>query len=110
MPEKAVDASVAIKWVIKAEPFRAKARQLLRDAGLHGWTLIGPPLLLYELESNLQQRLQTGRASVVAVDRALAEFYAVGVRIHTHPDLVRRARVIARQSSQERVYDSLYAA
>ncbi len=43
MAEQVIDASVAIKWVVKGEPFRNKARQLLRDARLKDITLIGPP-------------------------------------------------------------------
>jgi len=31
MAEQVIDASVAIKWVVKGEPFRDKARQLLGD-------------------------------------------------------------------------------
>ena len=58
----------------------------------------------------MQRRLYSGRATIVAVDASLAAFYAVGVRIVTHPDMVRRAREIARQFNQERIYDSLYAA
>jgi len=57
MVEQVIDASVAIKWVVKGEPFRNKARQLLHDARLNDITLIGPPLLEYELESVLQYRL-----------------------------------------------------
>jgi predicted nucleic acid-binding protein len=44
------------------------------------------------------------------VDASLAAFYAAGVRIETHPDMVRRAREIARLCNQVRIYDSLYAA
>lgn len=110
MAEQVVDASVAIKWVVKGEPFRSKARQLLREARLQGITLVGPPLLEYEVESTLQRRLYRGRVSMGAVDASLRAFYAVGVRIVTHPDIVRHAREIARQFHQERIYDSLYAA
>jgi len=110
MAEQVIDASVSIKWVVRGEPFRNKARQLLRDARLKDITLIGPPLLEYEVESNLQRRLHCGRATIAAVDASLSAFYAVGVRIVTHPDIVRRAREIARQFNQERIYDSLYAA
>jgi predicted nucleic acid-binding protein len=110
MGEQVVDASVAIKWVVKGEPFRHKARQLLRDAKLKGITLIGPPLLEYEFESNLQRRVHHGRATLVAADASLNAFYAVKVKIATHANLVRRAREIARQFKQERIYDSLYAA
>ena len=110
MAEQVIDASVAIKWVVKGEPFREKARQLLHDARSKGIVLIGPPLLEYEVESVLQRRLCCGRATLAAVDASLRAFYAVGVRIVTHPDMVRRAREIARQFNQERIYDSLYAA
>lgn len=71
---------------------------------------MGPPLLAYEVESVLQHRLYSRRATVEAVDASLAAFYATGVRFVTHPDMVRRAREIARQFHQERIYDSLYAA
>jgi len=110
MAEQVIDASVAIKWVVKGEPFRNKARQLLHDARLIDITLIGPPLLEYEVESTLQRRLHYGRVTIVAADASLRAFYTVGVRIVTHPNLVRRAREIARQFKQERIYDSLYAA
>jgi predicted nucleic acid-binding protein len=110
MGEQIIDASVAIKWVVKGEPFRNKARQLLRDAKAKGTTLIGPPLLEYEVESNLQRHVCHGRATLVAADASLNAFYAVGVQILTHSNLVRHAREIARQFNQERIYDSLYAA
>jgi predicted nucleic acid-binding protein len=110
MAEQVVDASVAIKWVVKSEPFRGKARQLLREARLKGIALIGPPLLQYEVESTLQRRLYRGRVTLGAVDASLRAFYAVGVHIVTHPSMVLRAREIARQFHQERIYDSLYAA
>jgi predicted nucleic acid-binding protein len=110
MAEQVIDASVAIKWVVKGEPFRNLARQLLRDAHLKGIQLIGPLLLEYEVESNLQRSLYYHRASTAAVNAALAAFYAVRIQIVTHPNLVRHAREIARQFNQERIYDSIYAA
>ena len=110
MAEQVIDASLAIKWVVKGEPFRNKAQELLRDARLKGVALIGPPLLEYEVESALQRRLYSGRASIEAVDASLSAFHAVGVRIVTHPSMVRRAREIARQFKQEAVYDALYTA
>ncbi len=57
MAEQVIDASIAVKWVVKGEPFRNKARQLLHDAQLKGIMLIGPSLLEYEVESALQRRL-----------------------------------------------------
>jgi hypothetical protein len=77
MAEQVIDASIAIKWVVKGEPFRNKARQLLREARVKGLTLIGPPLLEYEVESTLQRRLYRGRASMESVDASLRAFYKV---------------------------------
>ena len=110
MGEYVIDASIAIKWVVKNEPFRHKARQLLNDATIKGATLIGPPLLEYEVESNLQRRLQLRRATIGATDASLQAFYTVGVQVFSYPNMVRRAREIARQFGQERIYDSIYAA
>ena len=110
MAEYVIDASVAIKWVVKDEPFRSEARQLLRDARLAGVTLCSPPLLVYEVESAIQHRLFRGRSTIAAADISLTAFHNVGVRIFTHPDMVYRAREIARQFNQERIYDSIYAA
>jgi predicted nucleic acid-binding protein len=110
MTELVIDASVAVKWVVQGEPFRHKARALLRDAKLKSTALIGPPLLEYEVESVLQSRLRDKRANVTTVNASLNAFYAVGVQIVTPPDLLRRARSIARQFKQDYVYDSVYAA
>ena len=110
MAEYVIDASVAIKWVVKDEPFRDEARKLLRDARLAGVTLCGPPLLVYEVESAIQHRLFRGRSTIAMADTSLTAFHNVGVRIFTHSDMVHRAREISRQFNQERIYDSIYAA
>jgi predicted nucleic acid-binding protein len=110
MAEQVIDASVAIKWVVKDEPFRNKARLLLRDSRRNNSTLLGPPLLDYEVESNLQRRLYDGRMTLAAVNTALNAFYATRIRIVSHSYLVRDARDIARRFRQERIYDALYAA
>src|SRR5689334_9974844 len=109
MPEQVIDASVAVQWVAPGEPFRTEALRLYADAQQRGIDLIGPPLLLYEVESTLQRWLYLGQETVAAIDASLTAFYGAGVRIETHPDMVRRAREIARLSNQVRIYDSLYA-
>jgi predicted nucleic acid-binding protein len=108
--EQVIDASVVIKWLVKGEPFRIQARQLLRDARINGIALIGPPLLFYEVESNLQYQLYNKRTTLRIANAAIDAFYAIGVRSVNNPDLVRRAREIAREYDQERIYDSVYAA
>jgi predicted nucleic acid-binding protein len=84
--------------------------QFLRDSQTAGFTLIGPPLLIYETESVLQTFLETGTLPLSQVDAALAKFAAIPVQLHEHPNRVRRAREIARQFHQPKIYDSLYAA
>jgi predicted nucleic acid-binding protein len=110
MLERCVDASVAIKWVVRSETWRKKARRFLLESLQNGYTLIAPPLFAYETESVLQGRLQAQTMSAVAVDEALTRLAAVRVQLVTHPDMVPRARAIARQFDQPRIYDSLYAA
>lgn len=110
MTEYVIDASVATKWVVQGEPHRNRARALLRDAIADGIYLIGPPLLEYEVESDLQRRLYHRRASVSVVDESLRSFYAIGVEIVDDGDVVERARDIARRFAQERIYDAVYAA
>ncbi len=110
MPERCVDASVGVKWVMKGEPFRAKAQKLLRESLTDGIALIAPPLFEYEVESVIQTKVVRGLATIADADLALHALAAAGVQLITHPDAVRRAREIARQFNQPKIYDSLYAA
>jgi predicted nucleic acid-binding protein len=110
MAQQVIDASVAVKWVTTGEPFRHKALKLLRDARIKGIVLIGPPMLEYEVESILQRQLKSGLVSKASADVSLAAFYAIRMQIVSHPEMVKRAREIARQFDQSRIYDSLYAA
>jgi len=110
MSESCVDASVAVKWVLSNESWRKKARQFLVDSATANVSLIAPPLFEYETESVIQACLWSGALSPTEADTALARLANVGVQIVSHPDMVSRAREIARQNHQERIYDSLYAA
>ena len=40
MPERCVDASVAVKWVVGGEPLQAQALKLLQESLLGGIALI----------------------------------------------------------------------
>ncbi len=110
MPERCVDASVAIKWVVKEEPLQDKARKLLQDSLTEGITLIAPPLFEYETESVIQTKIIRGAATIADADLALQALAAVSVQLVSHPDMVKRARSLARQFNQPKIYDSLYAA
>jgi predicted nucleic acid-binding protein len=114
-PERRVDASLGIKWIVKGESWRKKARKFLRDSITAGIALIAPPLFEYETESVLQGRLHSGAMAISETDTSLSRLSAIGVQILTHPDMIKRAREIARQFNQPKfnqpnIYDSLYAA
>ncbi len=89
---------------------RHKARELFSDAKKQKIKPIGPPLLEYEVESDIQRRLRSGPISFAVAEEVLKRFYSAKIEIVTHTDLVRRAREIDRQYRQERIYDALYAA
>jgi predicted nucleic acid-binding protein len=101
---------VAVKWVVTGEPWRQKARKLLRESLAAGFTLIAPPLFEYETESVLQGLLEAGTLTLTQTDAALAQLAGIGVQVVAPPDMVKRAREIARQFHQSRIYDPLYAA
>lgn len=108
-PERCIDASVAVKWVLRGEVWRKKARQLLYDSLAAGITLIAPPLYVYETESVIQERLHSRVLTASEADTALARLATIGTRIVEQPGVVERARAIAREFDQPRIYDSLYA-
>ncbi len=110
MPERCIDASVAVKWVVKSEPWRKKARRFLRDSISAGINLVAPLMFEYETESVLQWLLYSGKLTVAETDEAIARLAAVGVQFVAHPNMRSHARTIARQFNQPRIYDSLYAA
>jgi len=110
MAERCLDASVAVKWCISGEAFRQKALKLLRESRAAGFTLIAPPLFEMEVDSIIQTRLVEGRVTLKAADRTLTLLDAAPVVIVDHPQMRQRAREIARQFHQRKVYDATYAA
>jgi len=110
LAERCIDANVAIKWFIKGEAFRRKALKLLRESVAAGITLIAPPLFESETDGIVQTRLVEGRTTPEAAERTFALLDSAPVLIATHPRTRQRAREIARQCSQRKVYDATYAA
>ncbi len=110
MPELCVDANVAIKWFIKGEAFRRKALKLLRESVAAGITLIAPPLFEMETDSIIQTRVVDRRTTPDVADKTLALLDSAPIVIVAHPRMRQRAREIARQFNQRKVYDATYAA
>ena len=109
MLEWCIDASVAVKWVLRDEMWRKKARKLLFDSIKSDIMLIAPPLFEYETESVLQERLYSGKLTITEVNVAIEKLNSVGVQVTNHTDMIKCARDIARSFNQPKIYDSLYA-
>ncbi len=110
LAELCIDANIAIKWFVKGEAFRYKALKLLRESVAAGIILIAPPLFEPETDGVVQTRLVGGWTTPEAADRTFALLDSAPVRIVTHLHLRQRAREIARQCNQRKVYDATYAA
>ncbi len=110
MSELCVDANLVVKLPLKGEPFRNRARALVRDCIAAGITLIAPPVFESELDSVIRKRVFDRKLNLAEAHRALAVLDAIPVQTRTHPRLRQRAREIAEQFNQPRVYDATYAA
>jgi len=71
MPERCIDASIAVKWFIKGENFRQKALKFLRESQAAGIKLIAPPLFEMETDSVIQTRVVEGKTTPQVADQTL---------------------------------------
>lgn len=110
MTQRCVDASIAVKWAVKGEPFRSKARSFLSDAGANKIRLIAPPIFNSEVDSAIRKRVFDGRMLAEEAKKAYTILDVVPVAIVDIPGVRQRAREIAEQFNQRFVYDSAYAA
>jgi predicted nucleic acid-binding protein len=110
LPERCIDANIAIKWFVKGEAFRHRALKLMRESLAANVRLIAPPLFEMETDSVIQTRVAEGRATHEVADRTLALLDRAPVVIINLPQVRHRAREIARQFNQRKVYDATYAA
>jgi predicted nucleic acid-binding protein len=98
-----LDASVAVKWVLREE-HGATARRVLATR-----TLLAPHLLWAEVGNTLWKRQRRRESSVEEVRRMLAEVQRVPVTTFAHWPLLGAALDLA-MSLDQTVYDCLYLA
>ncbi len=110
MSEQCVDASVALKWVLKGEKHRSKARALLRDSRNNQIALIAPVFFPYEVDSTIRRLVFEGTISARQAENAFSILDAVPVLIVDPPGIRQRARELAERFNQRSVYDASYAA
>ena len=110
MKEACVDASVAVKWVLKNETLRSEAFTLLRKAQADSVRFIAPPLFASEVDSVVRKRVFAGIMGAGEAKKAYICLDAAPVQIIDMPGVRRKAREIAEQFRQPYVYDATYAA
>lgn len=105
----AVDASVAIKWVV-AEEFSEQANALLAQSVAQ--PIVGPPHLSSEVANALYQRTRrTATPTTLApeeAEQALERFLALGIELLSPAGLYARAFAFARTHALPSLYDTLY--
>jgi predicted nucleic acid-binding protein len=108
--EIVLDASIAVRYAVKGEPFRQKARRFVGDCGQQGVRLLAPPLFESEADSAIRWYVHQGTLTRAAGHTAQTILNSLPVHLRSDPRVRPRAREIAEQFSQDRVYDSTYAA
>lgn len=106
----AVDASLALKWVI-LEPYTAEADALAAQWVAAGIERLAPALLAYEATNALYRKQPAPDAQHVAwVALSLADILAAVTLVPPDLVLLERAAAIAAQLGRPAAYDAQYAA
>lgn len=105
-----LDASGVAAFAFIDEPYHAQAQQLITSLAQQQARLIAPPLFESEIDSILRRRVYLGSLTIAAATAALQLIDALQVEIIQDVRVRSRARQIAEQLNQVRVYDSTYAA
>lgn len=103
MSQVVVDASVAVKWVLREE------HELLARRVLSSGRLLAPHLLWAEVGNTLWKRYRRRQASVEEVRGMLADVQSLPVTTFAHTPLLSAALDLA-ISLDQTVYDCLYLA
>ncbi len=109
-PLVALDASGAAAFALPDEKHHARAQRLIADLAHENARLIAPPLFESEADSIIRRRVYLETLTLPAGAAALALMDALQVEIIYEPATRLRAREMAAQNNQVRVYDATYAA
>ncbi len=110
MDEIVVDASLAAAFALPAEARHDKARALIAALAKQNARLVAPPIFESEADSIIRRHVFLKTLDESAGAAALAVMDALQVEIVYDPATRLRAREMARETNQIRVYDSTYAA
>jgi len=104
-----VDASLAIKWVLK-EPYAEQALALAEEWAATGTRPSAPCLLLVEATNVLHRRAMLGHISLSQARQLLAGLLDMGIEIRESPQIHFRAMELAQELQRPAVYDTHYLA
>jgi predicted nucleic acid-binding protein len=104
-----VDASLAIKWVLK-EPYTEQALALAEEWAVAGTRPAAPCLLLVEATNVLHRRATLGDISLSQAKELLAGLLDMGIEIRESPQIHFRAIELAQELHRPAVYDTHYLA
>jgi predicted nucleic acid-binding protein len=105
-----VDASVAIKWLLKEER-SDRAIALYEATAKANQPIVAPPLLPLEITNILRQRMRTQNGiSLIRATEHLAAFLALPVEFHNPVGLHFQALVLADALGLPATYDAHYLA
>ena len=104
-----VDASLAVKWVLK-EAYAEQALALAQEWAVAGTRLSAPCLLLVEATNVLHRRAMLGHISLSQARQLLAGLLALGIEIRESPQIHLRAMELAHELQRPAVYDTHYLA
>jgi len=104
-----VDASLAIKWVLK-ELYTDEALALAEEWAADGTMPAAPCLLLVEATNVLHRRAMLGHISLSQARELLAGLLDMGIEIRESPQIHFRAMELAQELGAPAVYDTHYLA
>jgi predicted nucleic acid-binding protein len=108
--EVVIDASLAINFAVPGYPYYDQAQRLFAEWDKKDVVLISPHLYEAEVDTGLR-RLVYHKALTPTAGKAAQDILdALSVRLVYNRKVRQRARQIAEQFNQSRVYDSIYAA
>lgn len=104
-----VDASVAVKWLVREE-HTDKALAILRAWHDEEVTPVAPHLLPFEVANALHRKVFRGELDVGDSTRLVSRLFESRLELHQPPGLHVRALQLASQLQQGAVYDAHYLA
>lgn len=104
-----VDASLAIKWVLK-EPYAEEALALASEWAAAETRPVAPCLLLVEATNVLHRRVARGNIFPSQAKQLLTGFLNMGIEVRESPQIHLRALELAQELQMPAVYDTHYLA